>query len=46
LGAPANGNAIDVMFISIYRLADGLIIQHWAQNDTMGLMQQLGAMPG
>jgi predicted ester cyclase len=46
VGAEANGNPIDVMFISIYRLADGLIVQHWAQNDTMGLMQQLGAMPG
>lgn len=45
LGAPPNGRHIDVMFISIYRLEDGLIVQHWAQNDTIGLMRQLGALP-
>ena len=46
VGVAANGNPIEVMYISIYRIADGKIAQHWAQNDIMGLMQQLGAMPG
>jgi predicted ester cyclase len=31
--------------ISIYRVADGKIAEHWSQNDVMGLMHQLGAMP-
>jgi predicted ester cyclase len=31
--------------ISIDRVADGKIAEHSGQNDVMGLMQQLGAMP-
>ncbi|HCO03032.1 MAG TPA: ester cyclase [Actinobacteria bacterium] len=45
LGIPANNNAIDVNYISIYRLEDGKVAEHWAINDVMTLMTQLGAMP-
>lgn len=45
LGAPANGNKVDVQWISIYRLANGKVIEHEAQMDLVGLMQQLGVIP-
>jgi predicted ester cyclase len=44
-GVPANGNRVDVEWISIYRLRDGQVVEHRAVMDVMGLMQQLGAIP-
>lgn len=45
LGVPANGNKVDVEWISIYTIKDGRVIEHRAIMDAMGLMQQLGATP-
>ena len=45
-GVPANGNKVDVEWISEYRVADGKVVEHWTQMDVAKLMQQLGAMPG
>ncbi|GAC1348961.1 MAG: hypothetical protein NVSMB27_18620 [Ktedonobacteraceae bacterium] len=45
LGIPANGNRVDVQWTSIYRLADGKIVEHSAVMDMLGLLQQLGAIP-
>lgn len=45
LGAPANGNKVDVQWISIYCLANGKVVEHEAQMDLLGLMQQLGVIP-
>jgi steroid delta-isomerase-like uncharacterized protein len=42
---PANNRPVDVQWISVYRLANGKIAEHWAQTDVMGLLQQLGVMP-
>jgi predicted ester cyclase len=44
-GIPANDKPVDVQWISIYRLADGKVVEHRAVMDVMGLMQQLGAIP-
>ncbi len=44
-GVPANDKRVDVQWISLYRLRDGLIVEHRAVMDLMGLMQQLGAIP-
>jgi steroid delta-isomerase-like uncharacterized protein len=44
-GIPANGNKVDVQWISTYRLANGKIVEHSALMDLMGIMQQLGAIP-
>jgi len=46
LGVPANGNKVDVEWISIYTLKDGKVTEHRALMDVMGLVQQLGALPG
>jgi predicted ester cyclase len=31
--------------ISLDRIADGKIAEHWSEMDTLGLMQQLGVIP-
>jgi predicted ester cyclase len=45
-GAPANGNTLDFEWITEYRLADGKVVETWAQIETVKFMQQLGVMPG
>ena len=42
-GVPANGRRVDIPVISIYRVAGGKIAEHWAINDLLGLLQQVGA---
>jgi predicted ester cyclase len=45
LDVPANGRAVDISSISIYRLSDGVVVEHWGQNDAGLLPAQLGASP-
>jgi steroid delta-isomerase-like uncharacterized protein len=45
LGIPATGKEISFSGITIYRLAGGKIVEFWTQADTMGMMQQIGALP-
>lgn len=45
LGLPPSGRQINVTGISIFRIADGKISEHWANEDALALLQQLGAMP-
>jgi predicted ester cyclase len=45
LNAPANGNPIDVAFVSFYRIEGGKIVEHWGLNDAAALMQQVGVLP-
>jgi len=42
LGVPANGKRIEIESISIYRVANGRVVEHWGQNDVGRLMMQLG----
>ena len=42
---PATGKPVTVSGINIYRFAEGKIVEEWFQEDTMGMMQQLGFMP-
>ena len=44
-GIPATGLEVEIPVFLIYRIEDGLIVEHWMQADVMGLMQQLGALP-
>jgi lactoylglutathione lyase len=39
--APASGRAITWTFIHLWRVADGMIVEHWACRDDMGLLEQL-----
>jgi steroid delta-isomerase-like uncharacterized protein len=45
LGIPPTGRAISIGVIDIIRMADGKAVEHWGQMDSMGMMQQLGAIP-
>lgn len=45
MGIPPGGKSYRIGEIHIFRIADGQIVEHWDQIDTMGLMQQLGALP-
>jgi steroid delta-isomerase-like uncharacterized protein len=42
---PATGKQISVTGISIFRFADGKIVETWNQSDSLGLFQQLGLFP-
>jgi steroid delta-isomerase-like uncharacterized protein len=45
-GIPATGTSVHVTALNIHRLAGGLIHEAWLQWDALGMMQQLGAIPG
>jgi steroid delta-isomerase-like uncharacterized protein len=45
-GIPPTGKAVAVTGVHIVRVADGRIIEHLGNNDDLGLMRQLGAIPG
>ncbi len=45
MGVPANDKKIDTGWVSIYRIANGKVAEHWGINDEAGLMRQLGALP-
>lgn len=44
-GIPPTGKTVAVAGTSVYRLADGKVAESWWQEDVLGLMQQLGAIP-
>jgi lactoylglutathione lyase len=44
-GHPASGKAVSWEFIHIFRVADGLIAEHWACRDDLGLLGQVRAEP-
>lgn len=45
MGVPATGKKVTVSGMSVFRLANGKIVEHWGENDTLGTMQQLGLVP-
>jgi len=45
MGAPPTGRRVTWSFIDINRIVDGKVVEHWAEVDTMGIMQQLGLVP-
>jgi steroid delta-isomerase-like uncharacterized protein len=45
MGIPPTGKSVSIGVIDIIRVAGGKFVEHWGQMDTMGLMQQLGAVP-
>jgi steroid delta-isomerase-like uncharacterized protein len=46
LGVPATGRGIKIQSVDTFRLADGKIAEQWVLMDALGMMQQLGAIPG
>ena len=46
MGMPPSGKRYSIEEIHIFRLRDGKVVEHWHQFDQMGMMRQLGFMPG
>jgi steroid delta-isomerase-like uncharacterized protein len=46
MGMPPSGKRYEIGEIHIFRVRDGRIAEHWHQADFLGMMRQLGAMPG
>ena len=46
MGLPPSGKPYTIEEIHIFRIKDGKVTEHWHQGDFMGMMTQLGAMPG
>jgi steroid delta-isomerase-like uncharacterized protein len=44
-GAPATGRPFTIGGIDIYRVADGVLCEHWDQVDQLGMLGQLGLLP-
>jgi lactoylglutathione lyase len=40
-GTPASGRPAGWTFIHLWRVADGMIVEHWACRDDMALLEQL-----
>ena len=45
LGIPPTGKSFHSTAIHIIRIENGKIVEHWREQDTMGMMQQLGVIP-
>jgi steroid delta-isomerase-like uncharacterized protein len=46
MGMPPSNKRYRIEEIHWFRLRDGKVVEHWHQFDQMGMMKQLGAMPG
>ena len=46
MGMPPSGKTYTIPEIHIFRVRNGRIVEHWHQFDQLGMMRQLGAMPG
>ncbi len=44
MGMPATGKQVAVTGIDITRYAGGKAVEHWGNQDLLGLMQQLGVV--
>ena len=45
MGIPATGKQATWTGITIFRFADGKIVERWANVDVLGILQQLGVIP-
>ena len=46
LGVPPTGETIETTAMEMYRFDDGRIVEAWLNVDTLGLLQQIGAVEG
>jgi predicted ester cyclase len=44
-GVPPSTVDCSMEGISIHRVVDGMVVEHWAQVDAVGLLGQMGAIP-
>jgi steroid delta-isomerase-like uncharacterized protein len=46
LGVPPTGKKIEVKAMNFYRLSEGQFVEEHGQPDLLGVLHQIGAMPG
>lgn len=46
MGHPPTGIQVEVDVIDIIRFRDGKAVEHWGVPDQLGMMQQIGIIPG
>ena len=46
MGLPASGKTYEIGEIHVFRIRDGRFVEHWHKHDALGMMRQLGALPG
>ena len=45
LGIPASGKPVEMRSIDIWRVRDGVFVEHWDELNLMQLFQQIGVLP-
>ena len=45
MGIPPTGKQLTLTGMAITRIASGKVVEQWANNDDLGLLQQLGVVP-
>lgn len=46
MGIEPTGKEVSMSGIVVYRFDDGKIVERWSEGNSVGLLQQLGAVPG
>jgi predicted ester cyclase len=41
----ATGRRIDIAVLDLFQIRDGMLVEHWALLDNLGMLKQLGALP-
>jgi steroid delta-isomerase-like uncharacterized protein len=44
MGIPASGHPVEMRSIDIWRVADGMFVEHWDELNTLEFFQQMGAL--
>jgi steroid delta-isomerase-like uncharacterized protein len=45
MGISPTGKEVTITGIDVLRIADGKVVERWAEYDSLGMMQQLGVVP-
>jgi steroid delta-isomerase-like uncharacterized protein len=45
MGFPATGKPVEMRTIDIWRVQDGMFVEHWDELNLMQVFQQIGALP-
>jgi steroid delta-isomerase-like uncharacterized protein len=45
MGIPAGGHAVEMRSIDMWRIADGMFVEHWDELNLLEVFQQVGAIP-
>lgn len=45
IGIPASGNRVEMRSIDIWRVEDGMFVEHWDELNLLEVFQQIGAIP-